>query len=68
VEHKKTGRPSKGDRRMIAYKLPTHLIEATREHAARRGITVTDLIGELLAAEVGVPYMDQEALPLDKSP
>jgi len=67
MERRKTGRPSKGDRRLASYKLPTPLLEAVREHAARRGMTVTDLVGELLAAEVGMPYLTQEGLPLNKA-
>lgn len=67
MERKKIGRPSKGDRRLASYKLPTPLLEAVREHAAQRGMTVTDLVGELLAAEVGMPYMTQEGLPLTKA-
>ena len=43
------------------------LLAAVREHAARRGMTVTDLIGELLATEVGIPYQTQEGLPLSKA-
>lgn len=66
MERRKPGRPSKGDRRLVSYKLPTPLLEAVREHVARRGMTVTDLVGELLAAEVGVSYQTQDALPLDK--
>lgn len=67
MERKKGGRPSKGDRRLVSYKLPTALLAAVREHAALRGMTVTDLIGELLAAEVGIPYQTQEGLPLGKA-
>ena len=29
-------------------------------------MTATDLVGELLAAEVGMPYRPQEGLPLHK--
>jgi hypothetical protein len=67
MERKKTGRPSKGDRRHVSFKLPTSLLAAMREHAARRGMTATDLVGELLAAEVGLPYQFQEGLPLNKA-
>lgn len=67
MERKKTGRPSKGDRRHVSFKLPTPLLAAMREHAARRGMTATDLVGELLAAEVGLSYQFQEGLPLNKA-
>jgi hypothetical protein len=67
MERKKTGRPSKGDRRHVSFKLPTPLLDAMRTHAARRGMTATDLVGELLAAEVGMKYQTQEGLPLNKA-
>jgi hypothetical protein len=67
MERKKTGRPSKGDRRHVSFKLPTPLLDAMREHAAQRGMTATDLVGELLAAEVGMKYQTQEGLPLNKA-
>ncbi|MGE0170938.1 hypothetical protein [Nocardioides sp.] len=67
MERKKTGRPSKGDRRHISFRLPTPLLAAMRERAAERGMTATDLVGELLAAEVGIPYQFQEGLPLGKA-
>lgn len=63
MERKKPGRPSKGDRRAVVARLPRALADAAREHAARRGMTVNDLVGELLAAEVGTTYQTQEALP-----
>lgn len=66
MERKKPGPPSKGDRRLVNFKLPVHLIAAMKSHAAGRGMTATDLIGELLAAEIGVPYQPQEGLPLHK--
>jgi hypothetical protein len=67
MERKKTGRPSKGDRTHVGFKLPTPLIAAVRKHVAERGMTATDLVGELLAAEVGMPYQIQEGLPLNKA-
>jgi hypothetical protein len=30
-------------------------------------MTFTDLMGELIAQELGVPYQDQEGLQLDKT-
>lgn len=67
MERKKIGRPSKGDRRLVSFKLPTPLLAAMREHAAQKGMTATDLVGELLAAEIGMPYQTQEGLPLNKA-
>ena len=67
MERRKPGPVPKGDRRLVNFKLPTHLIEAMKSHAERRGMTATDLVGELLAAEVGVPYLLQEGLPLNKA-
>ncbi len=63
MEHRKTGRPSKGDRRHVSFKFPAPLLVAMRERAAERGMTATDLVGELIAAEVGISYSTQEALP-----
>lgn len=67
MERRKPGRKPKGDRRLVNYRMPTHLITAIREEAARRGMTATDFVGELVAAEVGVPYQLQEGLQLDKA-
>jgi predicted HicB family RNase H-like nuclease len=62
VERKKTGRPSKGPRRQVKARVPVPLFEALYTEAARRGMTVNDLVGLLLSREVGVPYSSQEAL------
>lgn len=64
MERKKTGRPSKGDRKLVNYRLPRHLTEALEERARARGMTLTDLVGETLARECGVTYQLQEGLPL----
>ncbi len=64
MEAKRIGRPSKGARIMLRSRVPVALAEAARSHAAERGMTVTDLVGVLLAAETGVPYQSQEGLPL----
>lgn len=44
-------------------KLPDPLLVAARQRAAARGMTLTDLVGGLLAAETGVPYQTQATLP-----
>jgi hypothetical protein len=64
MEHKKRGRPSKGDRRPVITRLPRALADAAQEHAARQGMSFNDFVGLLLSREVGVPYSDQEALSL----
>jgi hypothetical protein len=64
MERKKTGRPSKGPRRQVKARVPVPLFEALHTEAARRGMTVNDLVGLLLSREVGVPYSSQEALSL----
>lgn len=45
-------------------KLPVPLAQALQTEAARRGMTVTDFLGELAANATGVPYRHQEALSL----
>lgn len=64
MEHKKTGRPSKGDRDRLPVRLPKAFAAAAKQHAARRGQTFNDYVAELLAADMGMPYTDQEALSL----
>ena len=64
MEHRKTGRPSKGLRRQVRARVPVALFEALHTEAARQGVTVNDLVGEHLSALVGVPYSSQEALSL----
>jgi hypothetical protein len=63
MERKKTGRPSKGDRRTVAARLPRGLADAAGKRAAALGMTFNDYLGHLLSAETGVPYSDQEAIP-----
>lgn len=67
MERKKTGRPSKGDRTPISARVPIPLYDAAKSHAEQLGMTLNDFLGELLAAEVGVPYQNQEGLPLSKA-
>jgi hypothetical protein len=64
MERKKIGRPSKGERHFVRAKLPVRLVRGLQDRATRRGMTLTDLIGELASKETGIPYGDQEALPL----
>ncbi len=43
-------------------KLPVRLAEALHAEAARRGMTLTDFVGEWASRETGVPYTTQEPL------
>jgi hypothetical protein len=67
MERKKTGRPSKGERSRVEARIPIPLYHAAKSRAEQRGMTLSDLLGELLATEVGVPYQNQEGLPLNKA-
>jgi hypothetical protein len=58
----KKGRPSKGPRLEVRAELPIPLVEAFHSEAKRRGMTRTDLLREVLARELRVPYSSQEAL------
>lgn len=62
VERRKIGRPSKGERELIRARVPVALRRAVDAEAERRGMTLNDFIGELLAEHTGVPYSPQEAL------
>ncbi len=62
VERRKPGRPSKGPRVQLKARMPEQLYAAALEEAARRGMTLTDFVGELIADSTGVPYTAQEAL------
>lgn len=63
-ERRKIGRPSKGDRELVRVRVPVPLANAVRDLAARRGMTINDMLGELLAEQTGVPYNAQEGLSL----
>ena len=63
-ERRKTGRPSKGDRERVLVRLPVPLANAVRDLATKRGMTINDMLGELLAEQTGVPYNAQEGLSL----
>ncbi len=62
VEQRKPGRRSKGPRVQMKHRVPPELHDAVIAEAERRGMTLNDLVGEMLADLVGVPYMQQEAL------
>lgn len=67
VERKKPGRKSKGDRCQVNTRQPRVLTEAAEAEAARRGMTMTNFVGQLLADAVGLPYQSQGELPLKTS-
>lgn len=62
VEHRKTGRPSKGEREFVRARLPIPLRRAVEERAKTLGMSLNDYVGQLLAEDTGVAYADQEAL------
>jgi hypothetical protein len=64
VGHKKPGRPSKGSRKQVKVRLPDALAAAFQQEAERRGISITDWIGQFASEQTGIPYQPQEALPL----
>lgn len=64
MERRKPGPVGKGVRRQLKVRLPPPLVDAVQAEAARRGLTVNDLLGQLLAGETGVPYEQQEALKI----
>lgn len=64
MERKKTGRPSKGPRAKVLLRVPEPMKDAARREAAKRGLTVNDYVGLLIEQATGVPYANQETLPL----
>lgn len=61
-----------GDRRQVNTEQPRVLADAAAAEAARRGMTLTDYIGTLLAKDLGMVYAPtqydpQEALSLSLS-
>lgn len=58
------GRPSKGERELARLRMPVEL-KARAETAARsQGLTFNDYINGLAAADLGMPYGQQEGLDL----
>ncbi|MFZ2176379.1 MAG: hypothetical protein WAW17_20520 [Rhodococcus sp. (in: high G+C Gram-positive bacteria)] len=67
---RKVGRPSKGDRKLVKAFVPIELKKATAATAARKGLTETDYIVALLAADTGLTHFatpHQEELPLPET-
>jgi predicted HicB family RNase H-like nuclease len=63
---KKTGRPSKGDRRHLSVRLPPALADQVQQHAASQGLSFNDLVSMLLSREVGLPYSCSEGALLTR--
>ena len=64
MQRRGPGRPNKGDRVLVRGFLPRPLADALKNEAARRGMTLTDLLGVIAAEATGVPYTTQEGLPI----
>lgn len=62
MEHRKIGRPSKGEREVVRARLPIALRRAVEERAKTLGMSLNDYVAQLLSADTGVPYTDQEEL------
>lgn len=62
MERRRGGQPSKGPRVQLKARVPEALHSALLAEAARRGMTLNDLVGETFADLTGVPYQAQEAL------
>ncbi|MCW4353432.1 hypothetical protein ONR57_09000 [Hoyosella sp. YIM 151337] len=71
MSSRKPGRPSKGHRVQYKVRLPLMLKEAAAEAARAHGMTETDYVAALIAANTGLehlaPSLNQEVLPLQKS-
>jgi len=64
---RKSGRPSKGDRRHVSAKIPVALLDALEQDAQARGLDRTAVLVEAIAERYGLPNpfaSTQEALPL----
>jgi hypothetical protein len=66
---RKIGRPPKagGPRKRITFDLPVSLLAALDDQATERGMHKVDLVGQVLAEALDVPYMPQEGLPLNRA-
>lgn len=62
MEHRKTGRPSKGEREFVRARVPIPLRRAAEDRAKALGMTLNDYVGQLLAEDTGVAYATQEGL------
>jgi prepilin-type N-terminal cleavage/methylation domain-containing protein len=58
------GRPSKGDRRIVACRHPRGQADAIEELARMRGLTLTEVMVALTA--VGLKHLDEAKLPAER--
>ena len=64
------GRPSKGERRLIASRVPEQVADAIYNAADEQGITISEYVADLLSVAHGYPptskpaHKNQEALPI----
>ncbi|GAB2939547.1 hypothetical protein GCM10027047_39520 [Rhodococcus aerolatus] len=68
VEHRKLGRPHKGDRHMTSVRLPQAVYEEVQRRAAERGAHVSGYLADLVSVTLGLPEYAtetrQEQLPM----
>lgn len=55
------GRPNKGERDLIASRLPTELGDAVRMAADEHGMTISDYVAKILAEALSLPQFAPEA-------
>ena len=53
--HNSGGRPSKGERRLVATRLATDIADRVAAAVEQRGITVSDYIAALVYSDLGIP-------------
>lgn len=53
------GRKHKGERRFVGFKMPMTLADDVKQRAAESGLTVTDYLGNVIAAAHGHPPVRQ---------
>jgi predicted HicB family RNase H-like nuclease len=64
MERKKTGRPSKGERRKTTLRLPVDLFAAAEQYVQQHGGSLNDFMVQVLADKLAQPQSQQEALPI----
>jgi hypothetical protein len=57
----KVGRPSKGDRRVLYTRAPIPVADEVRAEATRRGLTLADVVAEILCDRYGHTYAPTQA-------
>ncbi|MBA3489248.1 MAG: hypothetical protein H0T78_06835 [Longispora sp.] len=63
-EPNRVGRPPKGERKSHLVRLPVQLSQYLEQVASYNGISVNEFVVEALAAQLGVPYPEEERLKL----